>query len=67
MDDPGFMPAAKSENTGPAMGNCPVCSASHVPMASVAGVVVCCECRDDVTAGIIQAAKDHRLARRRTG
>lgn len=64
MNDPGFTPIAKSENTGPAMCNCPVCGACHVPMASVAGVIVCTECRDDVTAGIIQAAKSHRLARR---
>jgi len=67
MDDPGFTPIARVENTAPMTGNCPVCSAVHVPMASICGVVVCTGCRDDVVGGIIQGARDHRLVRRTHG
>lgn len=63
MDDPGFepvKPSGKAEKTGPAMGNCPVCGASHVPMASVAGVECCSDCyRDDwVRKAIIRVARE---------
>ena len=60
MDDPGFEPIKRSEGTGPAMGNCPVCDAVHVPMASFAGVECCSECYRSgwVRSGIIAAARD---------
>ena len=66
MDDPGFTPISKSEDTAVSMGNCPVCDADHVPISHVAGVQCCPDCyrHDWVRKAIIQAARDHRLARR---
>jgi len=63
MDDPGFEPIKRSEGTGPAMGNCPVCDAVHVAMASVAGVECCSDCyrKDWIRKHIIRGARAERM------
>lgn len=61
------IPAKRSENTGPALGNCPVCGAVHVPMAcGPAAIMTCSDCYHSafVRRAIISVARELRLRER---